>query len=80
MRIDIDDIMADGEKVIHRFTFHGTHRGEFLKVPATGKSERASGVHINLFKDAKCIEVWSIHDTFAFLSQIGAVPQLREMR
>ena len=40
----------------------------------------SSGVHINLFKDAQCIEVWSVHDTFAFLSQIGAVPQLREMR
>ncbi len=80
MRVDIDDIMADGEKVIHRFTFSGTHRGEFLKVPPTGKSVRASGVHIHLFKDGKCVEVWQVLDTFAFLSQIGAVPQLREMR
>ncbi len=79
-RVDIEDILADGEKVVHRFTFNGTHRGEFLKVPATGKAVRASGVHIHLFNGGKCVEVWQILDTFAFLSQIGAVPQLREMR
>jgi len=80
MRVDIDDIIADGEKVVHRFTFNGTHKGEFLKIPATGKTVRTSGVHIHLFSGGKCAEVWQILDTFGFLSQIGAVPQLREMR
>jgi steroid delta-isomerase-like uncharacterized protein len=80
MRIDIDDIIADGEKVVHRFAFNGTHRGEFLGVPATGKSVSAAGVHIHLFQAGKCVEVWQVLDTFRFLSQIGAVPQLRKMR
>ncbi len=80
MRVDMLDIMADGEKVAHRFTFHGTHRGDFLGVAPTMKTVTAPGVHIHLFQDGKCIEVWQILDTFRFLSQIGALPQLREMR
>jgi predicted ester cyclase len=80
MRVEIDDILADGEKVAHRFTFYGTHRGEFLGVPPTGKMVTAAGIHINLFAAGKCIEVWQVLDTFRFLTEIGAVPQLRDMR
>jgi predicted ester cyclase len=80
MRVDILDILADGEKVVHRFAFHGTHKGEFLGVAPTMRRVEAPGVHIHLFENGKCIEVWQVLDTFRFLSEIGAVPQLREMR
>jgi steroid delta-isomerase-like uncharacterized protein len=76
LRIEIDDIIAKGERVAHRFTFCGTHRGEFLGIPATGKPISAPGMQINLFSDGKCIEVWSVHDSYRFLTQIGAVPHL----
>ena len=49
LRIEIEDIIAEGEKVAHRFTVYGTHRGEFLVIAATGKSVSASGMQINLF-------------------------------
>jgi predicted ester cyclase len=78
LRIEIDDIIAEGEKIAHRFRFSGTHRGEFLGIPATQKSISASGMQMNLFSGGKCIEVWSVHDSYHFLSQIGAVSQLRE--
>jgi len=80
MRIDVQDIIAEGEKVMHRFTFFGTHRGEYLGVAATGKPVTCPGIHINLFESGKCIEVWSVFDTFRFLADIGAVPQLRDLR
>ena len=80
MRIEIDDVIAEGDKVAHRFMFYGTHRGEFLHVAATGKLVSAAGVHIHLFKHKQAVEVWQILDTFAFLSQIGAVPRLRELK
>ncbi|MFZ0285572.1 MAG: ester cyclase [Terriglobales bacterium] len=80
MRIEIEDIIAQGEKVVHRFTFYGTHRGDFLGFAATGKLVKSPGIHINLFADGKCIEVWSVLDTFRFLTEIGAVPQLRDLR
>jgi predicted ester cyclase len=80
MRIDVDDIIAEGEKVAHRFRFSGTHRGEFLGFAPTGKPVRAGGVHIHLFQGGHAVEVWQILDTFAFLSQIEAVPRLRETK
>jgi steroid delta-isomerase-like uncharacterized protein len=80
IRIDIHDIIADGEKVVHRFTFHGTHRGEYVGVTPTGKAVAAAGIHINLFAGGKCVEVWSAFDTFRFLSEIGAVPPLRTLK
>lgn len=78
LQIAIEDIIAQGEKVSHRFTFSGTHRGEFLGVAATGKTVSASGMQLNLFSAGKCIEVWSVHDSYRFLSQIGAVPHVRD--
>jgi predicted ester cyclase len=78
LRVEIDDIIAEGEKVAHRFTFYGTHRGEFLGLAPTGKSISSAGIQMNLFSGGKCIEVWSVHDTYGFLSQIGAVSRFRE--
>lgn len=79
LTVDIEDIIAEGEKVAHRFTFRGTHRGEFLGIPPTGNLVIAPGMQMNLFSGGKCIEVWSVHDSFRFLSQIGAVPKLRDV-
>jgi predicted ester cyclase len=78
LRVEIEDIIAEGEKIAHRFSFCGTHRGEFLGIAATGKLVTSVGIQINLFSGGKCIEVWSVHDSFRFLTEIGAVPQLRE--
>jgi len=77
MRIDIDDIIADGEKVAHRFLFSGTHKGEFLGMPPTGKLVRTPGVHIHLFKNERAIEVWQVFDNLTFLSELGAVSRTR---
>lgn len=78
LRVEVDDVMTEGEKVAHRFTFYGTHLGEFLGIAPTGKSISSAGIQMNLFSSGKCIEVWSVHDSYRFLVQIGAVPQLRE--
>ena len=78
IRVEVEDIIAQNEKLVHRFTIFGTHRGEFLGIAATGKSVTAAGIQINLFSGGKCVEVWSVHDTFRFLAQIGAVPRLRD--
>jgi steroid delta-isomerase-like uncharacterized protein len=80
LRVEVDDIISQGDKVAHRFTFYGTHRGEFVGIPPSGKSISASGMQMNLFSGGKCIEVWSVHDSYRFLAQIGAVSQLREKR
>jgi len=78
MRIDVNDIISEGEKVVHRFTTSGTHRGEFLGLAPTGNLVTFTGIQIHLFSERKCIEVWSSHDTLRFMTQVGAVSPLRE--
>jgi predicted ester cyclase len=73
MRIEIEDIIADGEKVAHRCTFSGTHKGEFLGLAPTGKVVSAPAVHIHLFKNGRAVEVWQVFDSLTFLLGIGAV-------
>jgi steroid delta-isomerase-like uncharacterized protein len=78
VRLDIGDAIADGEKAAYRFVFSGTHKGTYLNFPATGKLVTASGMHMYLFQNGEVVEVWQVFDTFGFLSQIGAIPRLRD--
>ena len=76
MRLASEDLIASGEKVANRYTFYGTHRGEYAGVAPTNKLVISPGIVINLFRAGKCIETWQSTDTFGFLSQIGAIPSL----
>lgn len=79
VRLDVSDTIAEGEKVAYRFVFSGTHKGKYLGFPPTGKAVTAAGMHMYLFQNGGVVEVWQVFDTFGFLSQIGAIPRLREM-
>jgi len=79
VRLDVSDVIADGEKASYRFVFSGTHKGRYLGFPPTGKLVNASGMHMYLFQNGVAVEVWQVFDTFGFLSQIGAIPKLRDM-
>jgi predicted ester cyclase len=76
MRLASEDIMADGDKVANRYTFYGTHRGEYMGAAPTMKVITAPGIVINLFKGGKCIETWQSTDTLKFLTQMGVVQTL----
>lgn len=76
MRIVSEDVIASGEKIANRYTFYGTHRGEYAGFAPTNKFVVSPGIVVNLFRAGKCIETWQSADTFGFLSQIGAVPSL----
>src|SRR5437867_2713059 len=70
----IEDQIAEGDKVVTRVTFQGTHRGEFRGAAPTGKQVRYSGIAIDRIVDGKVVEMWHIADTLALLQQIGALP------
>jgi predicted ester cyclase len=53
MRIDADDMLADGEKVLHRFHFSGTHKADYMGFPASGKMVRAAGYKSTCFGKAR---------------------------
>jgi len=71
----IEDQIAEGEKVVTRVTFHGTHRGEFRGIAPTGKQVRYSGIAIDRIVEGKVVEMWHVADSLALLQQVGAVAQ-----
>jgi len=74
LRFTIDDVVGEGDKVIVRWTMQGTHLGEFLGVPATGKTAKATGVDIILLRDGQMAEHWHELDALGLLQQIGGIP------
>jgi steroid delta-isomerase-like uncharacterized protein len=70
----IEDVIAEGEKVVVRWTNSGTHVGEFFGIPATGKSFQIAGIDIHRLQDGKMAEHWHVVDVFALLQQLGVLP------
>ena len=79
-RIETDDVIAEGEKLAHRYTFYGTHRAEYLGFPPTMKRVMSGGQVIHQFRDGKSIEVWASGDILGLLVQIGAPNPLSRVR
>lgn len=76
MRLGSEDLIADGEKVANRYTFYGTHRGEYMGIAPTMKLVISPGIVIHQFRGGRCVETWQATDALGFLSQIGALPPL----
>ena len=75
LRITIEDQIAEGDKVVTRWTGTGTHQGEVLGIPASGKTSTITGIGIDRFEDGKIVEAWNNWDTLGMLQQIGAIPE-----
>jgi steroid delta-isomerase-like uncharacterized protein len=72
----VNDQVAEGDKVVTRWTARGTHQGEFKGMPATGKQGRLSGITISRIADGKLIEGWTSPDELSLMQQLGAIPGL----
>ena len=70
----IDDLIAEGDRVVKRFTWRGTHRGEWNGLPATGKQITNTGVAIYRIAEGKIQECWWAYDVLGLLQQLGIVP------
>jgi steroid delta-isomerase-like uncharacterized protein len=76
MRMDVEDIVASGDKVVARVRLTGTHQGEFMGMPATGKRIDVQLVDITRFgDDGLAHEHWGVMDSLAMMQQLGAVPE-----
>ena len=73
-RYTIEDIIAEGDKVVTRLIFRGTHKGEFEGLPATGKEMARTSIVIFRIADGKIAEVWEEYDALGFMRQLGAIP------
>jgi steroid delta-isomerase-like uncharacterized protein len=67
----IDDQIAEGDKVVQRTTAHGTMKGDFAGMPASGKSATWQAIHILRFEDGKTVEHWDVTDQLSMLQQLG---------
>jgi steroid delta-isomerase-like uncharacterized protein len=70
----LEEQIAEGQTVVSRFTMTGTHRGEFLGIPPTGKLVKVWGVVIDVVKDGKFAESRIIMDTLGLMQQLGTIP------
>jgi steroid delta-isomerase-like uncharacterized protein len=76
LQVTVEDLVADGDRVVHRFTLRGTHAGPFMGIPPTGRVVTAAGIAIDRLADSKVAESWISFDALNLLRQLGAVTTL----
>ena len=74
LRFTKDLLIAEGDKVVVRWTIAATHQGAFMGVPATGKHIKYSGMTIFRLSNGKFVEVWVSADNLVLMQQLGALP------
>lgn len=72
----IEDLIAEGQKVVVRWTNSGTHVGDFFGIPPTGKSFQIAGIDVHRLEGGKLAEHWHVVDVFAMLQQLAVLPPL----
>jgi steroid delta-isomerase-like uncharacterized protein len=74
--VTIEEMIAEGDKVASRWTARGTHQGELIGIPPTGKQATWTGMTINRFAGGTIVEAWWVKDMLSLLIQLGVVPPL----
>jgi steroid delta-isomerase-like uncharacterized protein len=72
--LEIGEIVAEGDLVATTWTATGTHRGELMGIPPTGRSVTATGMGLDRVRDGQLVESWANYDTLGMLVQLGAIP------
>jgi steroid delta-isomerase-like uncharacterized protein len=70
----IEDMIAEGDKVMIRTTFSGTHQGLFMGIPPTGKRFSLQQIHVVRIVDGKATEHWGVFDNLSMMQQLGVIP------
>jgi steroid delta-isomerase-like uncharacterized protein len=73
-RLTIEDQIAEGDRVVTRYTARGTHQGDFAGIPPTGKQATVTGITIDRIEGGKLVESWNSFDQLGLLQQLGAIP------
>jgi len=74
LHFTFEDLIAEGDKVVVRWTSRGTQQGDLMGIPPTGKQFSTTGIEIYRFEDSKIVEHWLESDALGMLQQLGAVP------
>ncbi len=76
IQFTVEDLVAEGDTVGHRFTARGTHQGELLGIAPTGRPVLFTGMIITRFAGDQVVEDWDNIDMLGLLHQLGVIPAL----
>ena len=74
----IEDMIAEGDKVATRKTYRGTHQGQFLGLPPTGRHVSVGLIDMMCLVDGKVVEHWNVGDDLSLLQRLGVLPPLEK--
>ncbi len=76
VRVTVEDVIAEGDKVVTRWTIRGTHQGEIEEFgPPTGRQVEIKGITIHRIEGGKIVEEWERYDNLSVMQQLGFVPE-----
>lgn len=78
LTVTIDQQFSEGDFVATRFTITGTHQGDLMGTPATGKDVAFTGITISRCEDGRITEEWELTDMIGLLGQVGALPEMAQ--
>ena len=73
LHVAVEDLIAEADKLVSRNVVTGTHQGEYLGLPPTGRSVTYNEIFIFRFEDGRIAETWGVVDVLAQLRQLGAI-------
>jgi steroid delta-isomerase-like uncharacterized protein len=79
VRVSVEDQIAEGDMVVTRWTATGTHTGELLGIPPTGRRIEISGITINRYSGNRIAEDWYQSDDLGMMQQLGVIPSPEEV-
>jgi hypothetical protein len=74
LHVAVEDVIAEGDKVVSRNTVTGTHQGEYRGLPPTGKSVTYNEIFIFRFAGGRIAEIWGVVDVSSQMQQLGVIP------
>jgi steroid delta-isomerase-like uncharacterized protein len=75
LRATVEEIVEEGDRIAVRATFTGTHDGEFMGIPASGRTISIQAMDVVRVVDGRAAEHWGVTDVMGLMQQIGAIPQ-----
>lgn len=74
MHLQVEDTVIDGNKLATRWSARGTHKGDLMGIPPTGKEVSITGIAIDRFENGQSVEHWEIIDQMSLMQQLGVIP------
>ncbi len=74
LHIDIEDQIAEGDKVVSRWVARGTHEGDLMGIAPTGSRVTTAGMTIDRVANGKIAETWDNYDAMGMMQQLGVIP------